>query len=153
MKEKAIAFTGKERFLSNFWQCPLQYNGIIYPSVEHAYQAQKTTDINIQKYISQLSTPFQAKCFGKTIQKRSDWNQIKLQIMYELISKKFSENLTLKNLLLQTQDKILVEKNTWGDTFWGIYNNKGENYLGKILMKVRQELKAKENNNEKNINN
>lgn len=141
MKGKANSFTGRDRFLSNFWLCKIQYNGLTYPSVQHAYQAQKTTDVNIQKQISQLSTPYEAKSFGKTIAIRNDWDQIKLQIMYKLVNKKFSENPTLKNLLISTQDKVLIERNTWGDTFWGVYDNKGENNLGKILMKVREGLK------------
>ena len=47
----------------------------------------------------------------------------------------------LKQKLLETGNTELVEGNTWGDTFWGVYNVEGENILGRLLMKVREELK------------
>lgn len=44
--------------------------------------------------------------------------------------------------LLATRDRMLIEGNDWGDTFWGMVDGEGENNLGKILMRVREEIKT-----------
>lgn len=141
MKEKKITkFFDEYRFLSNFWPCDVEFNGIIYPSVEHAYQAQKTTDIQTRINISKMKTAGEVKTYGKTLPVRCDWDDIKFQIMEDLVHQKFFNNYKLKGLLMATDDAKLVEGNTWGDVYWGVCNGVGENNLGKILMKVREEL-------------
>lgn len=84
-----------------------------------------------------------AKRLGRQVQLRSDWQEVKLSIMEEIVRIKFTENEQLKKLLLMTGDAEIAEGNTWGDTYWGvdIRMGEGENNLGKILMKVRSELK------------
>lgn len=137
-------FKGKYRFLSNFYPCIINYEGIIYPSVEHAFQALKTEDINKRKLISEFKYANEAKKFGRHIELRSDWEDIKLDIMEELIRLKFYFNENLKQMLIATNDAILIEGNWWNDTFWGMCNNKGENHLGEILMKIRKDLIEKD---------
>ena len=61
--------------------------------------------------------------------------------METLVREKFSHNKDLKEMLLETGDAIIEEGNDWNDTFWGVCNGKGENHLGKILMKIREELR------------
>ena len=61
--------------------------------------------------------------------------------MHDIVYAKFSQNPILRQKLINTQDMILIENNTWNDTFWGVCNGVGENHLGKILMEVREELK------------
>lgn len=61
--------------------------------------------------------------------------------MYEICMAKFTQNEDLKEKLLATGNDILEEGNTWGDKVWGTVNGVGENKLGKILMKVREELR------------
>ncbi len=61
--------------------------------------------------------------------------------MYEIVKNKFTQNPTLAKLLVDTNDKVIIEGNTWGDIYWGMCKGKGENHLGKILMKVREEMK------------
>ena len=61
--------------------------------------------------------------------------------MYEIVLAKFTQNPDLKKKLLATGDEHLEEGNTWGDTIWGTVDGVGENRLGKILMRVRDELK------------
>ena len=139
-QSKITNFFDEYRFLSNFWMCNIEYEGIKYPSVEHAYQAAKTNDKEKQMIIAKLSTAVEAKKYGRILVVRKDWDDIKLEIMYTLVKKKFANNNILKRQLLATGDAILVEGNTWGDVFWGVCNGVGENHLGKILMKVRQEL-------------
>lgn len=133
---------GTYDFLSNFHTSPCEFEGKSFPSVEHAYQAAKTTDKMWKAAITDAPTPGESKKLGRRCPVREDWEEIKLSVMEELVRSKFS-NPKLSQKLLETNDKLLVEGNTWGDTFWGVCNGRGENHLGKILMKVRSELKEK----------
>lgn len=72
---------------------------------------------------------------------RRDWEEVKLDIMYELLKCKFDQNPSLKEKLINTGDRLLVEGNDWHDTYWGVCNGKGSNHLGKLLMKLREEYK------------
>lgn len=84
--------------------------------------------------------PREAKKWGTTIPIRQDWEDVNLDIMRELTRKKFSHPSFAKKLL-DTGDIVIEETNYWHDTFWGVCNGIGENWLGKILMEVREELK------------
>ena len=84
-------------------------------------------------------TPGLAKKLGRKATIRPDWEKIKLPIMEYLLRQKFGDK-TLKALLIGTGDAELVEGNMWGDTYWGVCKGKGENHLGKLLMKIREEL-------------
>jgi predicted NAD-dependent protein-ADP-ribosyltransferase YbiA (DUF1768 family) len=82
-----------------------------------------------------------AKRYGKIVVMRPDWNDVRLAIMEDLVRQKFLTS-SMERLLLSTGDAELIEGNYWGDTFWGVCRGVGENHLGKILMKIREELKA-----------
>ena len=133
-------FRDQYRFLSNFQRCPIVHDGIFYPSAEHAYVAAKTLDLDERIEISLLPGPGKAKAYGKIMKVRPDWNEVKFDLMKEIIRKKF-HNSELKEMLLATGNEELVEVNTWGDTVWGVCNGTGLNWLGKILMEVRSELR------------
>ncbi len=130
-------FREKEfRFLSNFYLVQLLMpDGIVYPSAEHAYQAAKTLDHQIRKEITYM-TAGQAKRTGRNIIIRPNWDNIKISIMWKILCVKFA-NPELYAKLKATQPHILIENNTWNDTFWGVCRSKGENNLGKLLMKLR----------------
>lgn len=132
-------FRKKYFFLSNFYMCTVIYNGIIYTSSEAAYQAQKTLDNSERIRISKLE-PEYAKQEGRKLACRKDWEEVKLDEMYKICKIKFSLNPNLQRRLLETGNEELVEGNDWDDTFWGVCNGKGENHLGKILMRIREEL-------------
>jgi ribA/ribD-fused uncharacterized protein len=134
---KIDSFSGIFHFLSNFHRAPLMYHGIAYPTSEHAYQAAKTLNENSKMNISILGTPSEAKRYGQTVSKRIDWAEVKLEIMAEIVRAKFIQNPTLREKLLATDDAILEEGNTWGDTYWGVCKGSGENNLGKVLMELR----------------
>ena len=76
---------------------------------------------------------------------RGDWEEIKTELMLEIVRAKFTQNEELAARLLATRDRRLVEGNTWHDVFWGVdqRTGQGENHLGRILMQVRNELKEK----------
>ncbi len=78
---------------------------------------------------------------------RSDWEEVKDEIMYKVVTCKFTQNQDLKEKLLAAGDKTLIEGNTWNDRYWGVCRGKGQNKLGQILMRVREELRY--NNGEK----
>ena len=134
-------FKDKYRFLSNFWLHPIEYERILYPSVEHAFQAQKTLSYPKRVLISMSKTPASAKARGKLLLLRSDWEQVKESIMLDLLRIKFQDTV-LKNKLLATGDSLLIEGNRWHDIYWGIDLNSGigKNRLGKVLMQIRQEI-------------
>lgn len=115
-------------------------NGLEFPTVEHAYQAAKSNDPADWKHFAQLPRPGDAKRAGRYLTIRSDWDQIKLRVMTELVEQKFRID-ELKQKLLETGDQLLEETNHWNDTFWGVCNGVGHNHLGKILMNIREELK------------
>lgn len=133
-------FKEKYEFLSNFYPSKIFYDGFWYPTVEHAYQASKTMDYDIRLYISNLYTAGQAKKFAKNLVLRKYWADIKVNIMKDLISKKFAI-LELRMKLLGTGNEELVEINWWNDIFWGVCNGIGENNLGKILMNEREGIR------------
>lgn len=132
-------FRGKYYFLSNFYEAPVTYEGITYKNNEAAFQAAKVTDISIREKFATLD-PSSAKRKGRHVQLRHGWDQIKFDIMYEIVKAKFEQNVELKNKLLATGEDHLEEGNTWGDKIWGTVGGKGQNNLGKILMRVRSEL-------------
>lgn len=131
-------FIGEYKFLSNFYNCKIWYDGILYHSSEAAFQAQKTLDINERKKFSTLS-PSQAKALGRKIKLREDWETIKDKTMENILIHKFRQHDDLRKKLVDTYPSPLIEGNTWGDKYWGldILTGEGENHLGKILEKVR----------------
>jgi ribA/ribD-fused uncharacterized protein len=142
MNRPAItSFSGEYRWLSNFYRCNVILDDIIYPSVEHAYQAAKTLNLRDRELIRRKPTAGMAKRYGKIVVMRPDWNDVRLAIMEDLVRQKFLTS-SMERLLLSTGDAELIEGNYWGDTFWGVCRGVGENHLGKILMKIREELKA-----------
>lgn len=139
--EDVVSFRGVHKFLSNFYPAQISFDGYIYRSVEYAYQAAKTTDKKERHTVRFAATPGVAKSIGKRLTLRPDWEDVKLSIMYHLLKQKFNEP-TLKALLLRTRSRVLIEGNTWGDTYWGqcpIGN--GDNNLGLLLMDIRKELR------------
>ncbi len=135
-------FQGPYRFLSNFWPATIEYEGITYPSVEHAYQASKTTNVADRKRIAAISDPADAKREGRLLALRDDWDIAKFKVMEDCIRLKFTKHPELAAELLATGDAKLEEGNNWNDQIWGVYKGEGQNRLGKILMKVRSELRG-----------
>ena len=133
-----LVFDGPFRFLSNFFLAPLVYEGVLWSNSEAAYQAAKCANPD-QKTWFYLLDPGPAKRLGKKVKMRPDWEEIKLSIMYDIVKAKFEQNPELRESLLSTTGH-LEEGNTWGDKIWGTVNREGENNLGKILMRIRDEL-------------
>ena len=139
-------FHGEHRWLSNFWPAPVYWAGLLHKTVEHAYQAAKSTDDNERAIIWIAATPGVAKKLGKKLKHVDpNWDNRKRAVMENLLVQKFSKD-PLRQMLLDTGTEELVEGNTWGDTFWGVCDGVGENHLGKLLMKIRNEIRKEVRN-------
>jgi ribA/ribD-fused uncharacterized protein len=135
-----LAFVDDFDFLSNFHPSPVRWEGVLYPTVEHAFQAAKTDDPEERATILAAGSPGKAKRLGKRVRLRKDWESVKVGIMETLVRAKFVSHPELRAALLATGEGRLVEGNTWGDAFWGVCRGAGKNHLGRILMRVRGEL-------------
>jgi ribA/ribD-fused uncharacterized protein len=143
-----LSFHGEHRFLSNFYEKPVFYEDRWYPTSEHAYVAAKTTNSSIRDEIMLINSPGKIKRFGRTIQIRSDWDSIKVSQMRIILESKFRKehhesdfSEPLFPRLKSTGNALLIEGNTWGDTFWGQCPiGTGKNMLGKLLMSIRDDI-------------
>lgn len=140
------SFSGDHYFLSNFHPSYVEYEGLIYPTVEHAFQAAKTLDMEKRKEFTKMVTPDIAMYQGHRLALRSDWEEVKIGIMYHLCKDKFSRTPNKEKLLL-TGNAMLIEGNNWHDNYWGscccaACGGNGENVLGRILMQIRSEMKG-----------
>jgi len=148
-------FEGRYRFLSNFYPCKIEHQGIKYPSVENFYVAMKVNDQQLingiyytpgdfREMIARITNPAEVKKLGSKVKLRTGWDEKKLEVMNWAVRQKFKDE-TLSEMLLSTGDQELIEGTWWHDKFWGICictkcANKGDNNLGKILMTVREEI-------------
>jgi len=144
MNSNAIReFKGEYAFLSNFARLDnfINLDGMFFWTVEHAYQAAKTSDLNFRRLIAQAKTPREAKRIGRKVPMRPAWDQMKDVIMFKLLQVKFQQT-NFKQKLIETYPAELVEGNWWGDHYWGVNvrTGVGENRLGKLLMQIREEL-------------
>ena len=138
-------FDGEFAFLSNFYEHPIEYKGITYPTNEHFFQAMKTLDQKEHMKIAAAPTPGKSKRLGRSVNLRPDWEDVKDDIMLLALRLKFSDRDMAKKLLA-TGDEYLVEGTWWHDRYWGVCScpvcdGRGKNRLGELLMKVREELK------------
>ena len=138
-------FEGEYTFLSNFTYCPIEYDGIRYPTNEHFFQAMKSLDREERKRIAACETPGRAKRMGRQVELRGDWEEIKTDIMMLALRLKFSDPI-FKAKLLETGNEELVEGNNWHDRTWGVCicdecGGQGQNLLGQLLMELREEIR------------
>lgn len=127
---------------SNFAPYPIVINGIEWKTSEHYFQAQKFAGTAHETQVRNCSSPRQAADMGRdrSLPLRSDWEQVKDDIMRVAVWAKFSQHKDLSELLLSTGDAVLVE-HTKNDRYWGDGGDgSGKNMLGKILMETRWRL-------------
>ena len=133
-------------WLSNFSKAAITLDGITYPTLEHAFQAAKTDNIEDKARIAATGNPAFVKRMGKKVQMREDWNEVRLDVMRTLVDLKFQDEI-LSEKLLETGDAILIEGNHWHDNYWGACScescssKEHHNNLGVIIMEKREELK------------
>lgn len=146
MEHIIIRFEGPWDCLSNSHPSPIALDGMVYPTVENAFQAAKTFDTGKRDLFTKCA-PIYANKMGRSLVLRSDWTRVKKDIMEELLRKKFVPGSKLAERLLSTEGAYLCEGNTQHDNYWGacfcdrcLYTIH-ENTLGLLLMQVREELK------------
>ena len=134
---------------SNFYASPIELKGKTWPTTEHYFQAQKVAGTKWETKIRKCKAPMDAALMGrrKDLPLRSDWEQVKDDVMREAIHAKFTQHPDLKEKLLATGDEYLIE-HTVKDKYWAdAGDGSGKNMLGKILVeeraKLRETLKAK----------
>lgn len=141
-----LCFQGEYHFLSNFHRAQFAWDfWPTWDSAEAAFQSAKcVTEEERRKFTDVSLTPSKAKRLGRQVQLRPDWEQVKDGIMEEIVHEKFFQIEPLARKLMATGDAELIEGNTWGDTYWGVdlHTMQGQNKLGKILMKIRDDLNA-----------
>jgi ribA/ribD-fused uncharacterized protein len=128
---------------SNFAPYPVRLDGKVWPTSEHYLQAQKFEDPKHREQIRKTKSPMIAARLGRDRKKpiRRDWESVKVGIMREVVRAKFMQHNDIRQILLSTGDKKIVE-HTENDSYWGDGGDgSGKNMLGRILMEVREELK------------
>lgn len=119
--------------------------GIKYWTVENYYQALKFITKEFRIIVSEAS-PGQAKRIAKTETWTND-NFDRLEVMEIALRHKFAEGTSWYKKLMSTGDEEIIEWNNWGDKFWGVLDEtwEGENHLGNLLMKIREEFQDDDN--------
>jgi ribA/ribD-fused uncharacterized protein len=170
MTNAIAEFQDEHRYLSNFWpgpvlyQPPLMHSRMWFRTAEHAYQVAKCANPSEARSILDAPTPGQAKRLGQHVVLADNWDQHKKQIMLHVLLAKFTQDVELRLRLTGTAPRMLIEGNHWHDNYWGqcfcdrcdpfaghkqvlaadrpdaIYAHPGKNYLGRILMAVRDVL-------------
>jgi ribA/ribD-fused uncharacterized protein len=155
-------FKGPYWFLSNFSPAVVVIDGIIYPTAEHAFQAQKAGSDAQKHAIASLASPSLAKQHGRHLDIPEDWDRIRKRVMLDVVLAKFAQNAHLAQMLDRTGAQVLAEGNFWHDNYWGQCGcqgrgkggtrecdpalfgtaaHPGKNYLGRILSSVRMILR------------
>ena len=138
-----MSFRGEYSFLSNFYEGKVfTYKGLKFNNTEAPFHAEKCWS-RAKEF--EMVRPLQSKRLGRRVLMRKDWDQIKDRVMYDVCYAKFTQDPVLKAKLLATGNRELVEGNTHGDRCWGMTCSNGvwigENRLGKVLMKLRDDLR------------
>lgn len=143
MDEKILFYEGSYYMFSNFAAFAVDWKGASWMTSEHAYQAAKFADASIQEKIRAARSAHDSKKIAKEHEesKRGDWNETKLATMEEILRAKLDQHPYILKKLMETEDMEIVEDSP-KDSFWGRgSDHQGENHLGKLWMKIRDELK------------
>ena len=155
--EKFIFFFTEKDWLSQWYPSKLIVHGITFPTAEHFMMYRKAMtfeDFKSAEKVLKAKTPKDAKAIGRKVKNFTPdyWDTIKESVVIQGSIQKFNQNLELKNRLLSTGNKVLVEASPY-DKVWGIgisqyhldavYPNhwRGQNLLGKCLMEARSIIK------------
>lgn len=134
-------FEDEFEFLNMFYNCKITIGKFTYLNAYSAFVASKCKNENDKRAFTRLNA-IKAKKKNKSINKREDWDDVKINVMKEIQRAKFTQNPELKDKLLKI-DGTIENHVMYNDTFWSktLVNNKGKNMLGEILMELRNEFK------------
>lgn len=149
---KAISqFRGEFRFLSNFYPATVVMDGFRFTDTEAAFQSQKEPE---KAHMFEGLDPAASKALGRKVNIRSDWDEVKDDVMRRVVRLKFEQNTDLRKRLIDTGDAVLIEGDNWHDNYWGACTcegcerKKGKNMLGNILMELRSEFQKQGSDND-----
>ena len=137
--EAIEGFFGEYRWLSNFALVDVVLYRQTYPTVENAFQASKSLDLEVREIFCNIG-PLEARELGRQITPlRDGWDSVKDDIMLYFLRQKYRQPL-YRDYLLATAERPLIEVNTWHDEYWGVCRGRGMNHLGRLIMLIRTEL-------------
>jgi hypothetical protein len=145
--QERVVFYGTrdaDGYLSNFWPAPITLKGVVWPTSEHYFQAQKFAGTEHEEAIRRVASPMIAARMGRSRARplRPDWDAVKEQIMFDALHAKFAQHPDLRERLRATGDALLIERSA-RDTYWADGGDgHGLNRLGELLMRVRAELRG-----------
>lgn len=128
----------------NFAPIPVKFEGVVYLTSEHAFQAAKTWDLGQREWIRKQPSPGDAKHAGRSVELRPDWDVMSPGVVESLVRYKFRTDRRFCEDLLETEGCWIIEMNSWHDEIWGCTFHpgwvppfRGRNLLGRCLMNVR----------------
>ncbi len=145
--DEAIGFFPREFYcLDNYSANKIEYDGWVYGTVEEAYQASAFRGVaeDVVELIRNARSPYEAKqiSLANKDKKRPDWDTEKVVVMEELLREKVRQHPYVREMLLKTGDCLIVEDSP-KDTYWGWGKNRdGENHMGGLWMKIREEIRG-----------
>lgn len=140
--EKIDNFVGAYSFLAMDFPCEFFIGAVKFKSAAAAFYAQKSPDINSWTKFARLN-PNKARQKASSLPDTEDWTENKFTYLYKANKAKFDTNEILKKMLCETDGKMLVNVVPYKEEYLGIFNGKGRNMLGKVLMKIRSEYLTK----------
>lgn len=146
MQEPIFFYEHEFYVFSNFSSFMLEWKGKLYMTSEHVYHSERFDDEKMKEEIRNMRSAHDAFTYAQKNKhlSRSDWDDTKLDVMKSILHAKVAQHAYVKKKLLESGERTLVE-DSWRDDFWGWGPNKdGQNHLGRIWMKVREEVKAQE---------
>jgi ribA/ribD-fused uncharacterized protein len=142
----ATFYEAKWYIFSNFSSFAVYWHDQDWMTVEHAYQASKFMDEAIRTLVRNARSAHDSKEVARANHNkvRPDWDEVKLGLMEEILRAKLEQHPYIQQKLLESGDAIIVEDSP-KDSYWGCGPDwKGENYLGRLWMKLRDEIRVKQ---------
>ncbi|MDP2752112.1 MAG: NADAR family protein [Rhodocyclaceae bacterium] len=142
---------------SNLYKREIEFEGIYYPTAEHAYQAGKPRKNSVREWLLGAPSPALLAMAAHGLYSWdicSDWSKIKFDRMKQVLRAKFTQHDDLRELLLSTDEARLVEAATVDNSVnrtWGEVNGKGKNMLGNLLMEVRADIREASSATDRNV--
>ena len=138
-------YTPEFYVFNNFSAHAIEFRGKLYPTCEHAYQAAKCTDPEGQEAIRNARSPLAAKRLANETYKAArdpDWGNKKVAVVDEILRAKLAQHPEAQEALRESGDEEIVEDSPT-DHFWGAgADGSGQNILGKLWMKIRDEYRS-----------
>lgn len=137
-------FTGYFEFLHNNYLTPVLFDGMLFPSATHAFQASRSSDERTRKAILNAESLLVVLKIAKRIEEPENWKLRRLKIMEHIVRDKFRRSRELQEKLKATGNRDIVmtyDDENEANQYWGVVNNKGQNQLGRIMMRIRSDLR------------